>query len=66
MALCCLRRYEGRIVQQLIRNDGGSGDFDEITPTKLGIWSTILKVQPHKLASESLLLHVACRQMTFA
>jgi hypothetical protein len=24
-------RYEGRIVQQLIRNDGGAGDFDEDT-----------------------------------
>ncbi|KAK9838417.1 hypothetical protein WJX84_005158 [Apatococcus fuscideae] len=36
-------RYEGRIVQQLIRNDGGKGEFEEFTPPKLGIWDTILK-----------------------
>lgn len=38
------RRYEGRIVQQLIRNDGGSGDYQEITPDMLGIWNTVLNV----------------------
>lgn len=37
-------RFEGRIVQQLIRNDGGTGDFKEVTPRMLGIWDTILKV----------------------
>ncbi|KAL6763127.1 NMT1/THI5 like-domain-containing protein [Haematococcus lacustris] len=36
-------RYEGRIVQQLIRNDGGTGDFKEVTPPMLGIWNTLLK-----------------------
>ncbi|EFJ42027.1 hypothetical protein VOLCADRAFT_110035 [Volvox carteri f. nagariensis] len=36
-------RFEGRIVQQLIRNDGGAGDFKEITPPMLGIWETLLK-----------------------
>lgn len=36
-------RYEGRIVQQLIRNDGGKGDFTESTPAMLGIWNTLLK-----------------------
>lgn len=37
-------RYEGRIVQQLIRNDGGKGEFQEATPGMLGIWNTLLKV----------------------
>lgn len=37
-------RFEGRIVQQLIRNDGGKGDFLESTPPMLGIWETLLKV----------------------
>jgi hypothetical protein len=37
-------RFEGRIVQQLIRNDGGAGDFKESTPPMLGIWDTLLKV----------------------
>ncbi|GLC40077.1 hypothetical protein PLESTM_000989800 [Pleodorina starrii] len=36
-------RFEGRIVQQLIRNDGGSGEFAESTPPMLGIWDTLLK-----------------------
>jgi hypothetical protein len=31
-------------VQQLIRNDGGSGDYQEITPDMLGIWNTVLNV----------------------
>ncbi|KAK9809928.1 hypothetical protein WJX72_001872 [[Myrmecia] bisecta] len=35
-------RYEGRIVQQLIKNDGGKGDYQEVTPAKLGIWNTLL------------------------
>jgi hypothetical protein len=37
-------RYEGRIVQQLIRNDGGKGDYIEDTPAMLSIWDTLLKV----------------------
>ena len=36
-------RYEGRIVQEMIRFDGGSGDYLECTPDKLGIWETILQ-----------------------
>uniref|UniRef100_A0A7S0S6H2 Thiamine pyrimidine synthase n=1 Tax=Chlamydomonas leiostraca TaxID=1034604 RepID=A0A7S0S6H2_9CHLO len=36
-------RYEGRIVQQLIKNDGGRGEYTEVTPPMLGIWNTILK-----------------------
>ena len=40
----CLIRYEGRIVQQMIRNDGGKGDYIESTPPMLGIWNTLLKV----------------------
>lgn len=44
--LCCLpsSRYEGRIVQQMIRNDGGKGDYTEVTPPMLGIWETVLAV----------------------
>mmetsp|Transcript_19098 Transcript_19098/g.32768 ORF Transcript_19098/g.32768 Transcript_19098/m.32768 type:complete len:348 (-) Transcript_19098:373-1416(-) len=38
-------RYEGRIVQQLIKNDGGRGEFVETTPPMLGIWETLLKGQ---------------------
>ncbi len=37
-------RYEGRIVQQLIRNDGGKGDYTETTPPMLGIWDTLMQV----------------------
>ncbi|KAF6254748.1 NMT1/THI5 like-domain-containing protein [Scenedesmus sp. NREL 46B-D3] len=35
-------KYESRIVQQMIRADGGSGDYIETTPPMLGIWSTLL------------------------
>lgn len=35
-------RYEGRIVQRLIQTDGGKGDFEELTPEKLGIWNTLI------------------------
>ena len=38
------RRYEGRIVQQMIVNDGGTGDYTEVTPPMLGIWDTVLGV----------------------
>ncbi|GAX77568.1 hypothetical protein CEUSTIGMA_g5012.t1 [Chlamydomonas eustigma] len=36
-------RYEGRIVQQMIIDDGGKGDFVESTPPMLGIWNTLLE-----------------------
>lgn len=36
-------RYEGRIVQKMIQNDGGKGDFQELVPAKLGIWNTLLQ-----------------------
>lgn len=36
-------RFEGRIVQKLIQNDGGKGDFVEDTPPMLGIWNTLLE-----------------------
>jgi ABC-type nitrate/sulfonate/bicarbonate transport system substrate-binding protein len=35
-------RFEGRIVQEMIRADGGKGDFTETTPPMLGIWNTLL------------------------
>lgn len=35
-------RFEDDIVRQLIRNDGGRGDVEIITPPKLGIPSTLL------------------------
>ena len=37
-------RYEGRIVQRMIKNDGGIGDYKEVALPMLGIWETILKV----------------------
>ena len=41
-AILC--RYEGRIVQQMIINDGGQGEYTEVTPPMLGIWDTVLAV----------------------
>ena len=35
-------RFEDDIVRQLIRNDGGDGDIEIVTPPKLGIWNTVL------------------------
>ncbi|KAL3142310.1 hypothetical protein ABBQ38_002651 [Trebouxia sp. C0009 RCD-2024] len=35
-------RYEGRIVQQMIMNDGGTGNYTEVIPPMLGIWDTVL------------------------
>lgn len=35
-------RYEDEIVRQMIRNDGGCGDFKIVYPKKLGIWETIV------------------------
>ena len=29
-------RFEGRIVQRMIQNDGGKGEFEERTPPMLG------------------------------
>lgn len=37
-------RYEGRIVQQLIRADDGGGAYDERALPMLGIWNTLLEV----------------------
>lgn len=36
-------RYEGRIVQQVIKNDGGSGSYKEVVSPMLGLWNTLLK-----------------------
>lgn len=36
-------RYEGRIVQEMIKADGGSGDYEEIVLPMLGLWNTLLK-----------------------
>lgn len=35
-------RYEDEIVRQMIRNDGGKGEFKITYPKKLGIWETIV------------------------
>ena len=35
-------RYEDEIVRQMIKNDGGKGDFKVVYPKKLGIWETII------------------------
>lgn len=35
-------RYEDKIVEQMIRNDGGAGSIDVVYPAKLGIWNTLL------------------------
>ena len=35
-------RYEDKIVQQLVRNDGGTGNLRLSYPPKLGIWETLL------------------------
>ena len=35
-------RFEDHIVRQLVRNDGGEGDLDIVTPPKLGIWDTLV------------------------
>jgi len=35
-------RYEDEIVRQMIRNDGGKGEFNLAYPEKLGIWDTLL------------------------
>ena len=35
-------RFEGRIVQRMIQNDGGRGDFEEVVGPMLGLWNTVL------------------------
>jgi ABC-type nitrate/sulfonate/bicarbonate transport system substrate-binding protein len=35
-------RYEGRIVQELIKKAGGKGVYTECVPPMLGIWNTLL------------------------
>lgn len=35
-------RFEGRIVQKMVQNDGGSGAFAEECPAMLGIWGALL------------------------
>ena len=47
-------RYEGRIVQQMIVNDGGKGEFEESTPPMLGIWETLLAVGLSPIPSQCL------------
>ncbi len=36
-------RYEDKIVQQMIKNDGGKGELKLDYPDKLGIWNTLLE-----------------------
>lgn len=36
-------RYEDKIVQQMVRNDGGRGELYLNYPDKLGIWNTLLE-----------------------
>jgi ABC-type nitrate/sulfonate/bicarbonate transport system substrate-binding protein len=36
-------RYEGRIVQELIKKAGGTGVYTESVPPMLGIWNTLLE-----------------------
>jgi len=35
-------RYEDKIVQRMVQNDGGKGDLQLEYPEKLGIWNTLL------------------------
>ena len=37
-------RYEGRIVQRMIQNDGGKGVYQELAAPMLGIWGSLLQV----------------------
>lgn len=37
-------RFEGRIVQAMIRNDGGSGDYQELALPMLGVFNNVVKV----------------------
>ena len=35
-------RYEDKIVKELVKNDGGSGNIKITYPDKLGIWNTLI------------------------
>ena len=35
-------RYEGRIVREMIKNDGGSGDYKEVVLPMLDLWPALL------------------------
>jgi ABC-type nitrate/sulfonate/bicarbonate transport system substrate-binding protein len=35
-------RFEDEIIRQMIRNDGGTGQFSSLRPARLGIWNTLL------------------------
>ena len=37
----CESSYEGRIVQKLIQNDGGSGDYQEVPQPFLKVWDLL-------------------------
>lgn len=36
-------RYEDKIVKELVKNDGGSGNIKITYPNKLGIWNTLIE-----------------------
>ena len=38
-------KYEDKIVQEMVRSDGGQGALNIIYPAKLGIWNTLLSGQ---------------------
>lgn len=38
-------KYEGSIVRQLIKSDGGHGQFEELSLPILGLWNTVMKVR---------------------
>lgn len=65
-------RYEGRIVQQLIRNAGGSGDYKEIPLPALDIWDALLKVLSsvteiiHAIASAAVSMQGQCWGVPFS
>lgn len=42
-------RYEGRIIQQMIKHDGGKGDYNEQALPPLGLWNDMLD-QKHDAA----------------
>lgn len=37
-------RYEGSLVRQLIKSDGGRGTFQELSLPLLGLWNTVVNV----------------------
>lgn len=40
-------RYEGRIVQAMVKSAGGTGEFVEWAPPMLGLWNTVLSGEAH-------------------